>query len=45
MRYLSIIRQKLLAEQIETHTCPLTDSKHIHVIDPTIFFVEWFFNR
>jgi len=36
MRYLSLIRKKLLTEQIETDTCPLTDSKHVHLIDPMI---------
>ena len=36
MRYLSIIRKKMLTEQNETDTCPLTVSKHVHVIDPMI---------
>jgi len=36
MRYLSVIRQKSLTERNKTDTCPLTDSKHVHVIDPTI---------
>jgi len=33
MRYLSVIRQKSLTERKETDTCPLTDSKRVHVID------------
>jgi len=36
MRYLSVISQKSLTERNETDTCLLTDSKRVHVIDPTI---------
>ena len=42
MRYLSVIRQKSLTERYETDTCPLTDSKRVHVIDPTIFLLSNF---
>ena len=43
MRYLSVIRKKSLTERNETDTCPLTDSKRVHVIDLDDFFVERFF--
>jgi len=36
MQYLSVIRQKSLTERNKTDTCPLTDSKRVHVIDQTI---------
>jgi len=36
MRYLSVIRKKSLTERNETDTCPLTDSKRVHVIDQAI---------
>ena len=42
MRNLSVIRQKSLTKQNETDTCPLTDSKHAHVIDPTISLLSDF---
>ena len=42
MRYLSVIRQKSLTERNETDTCPLTDSKRVHVIDPTISLLSDF---
>jgi len=42
MRYLSVIRQKSLTERNETDTCPLTDSRRVHVIDPTISFLSDF---
>jgi len=43
MRYLSVIRQKSLTERNETDTCPLTDSKRVHVIDQTISLLSDFF--
>jgi len=42
MRYLSVIRQKSLTERNETDTCPLRDSKGVHVIDPTISLLSYF---
>jgi len=45
MRYLSVIRQKLLTERNETDTCPLTDSKRVHVIDPTISLLTEFLTQ
>jgi len=42
MRNLSVIRQKSLTKQNETDTCPLTDSKLVHVIDPTISLLSDF---
>jgi len=36
MRHLSVIRKKSLTERNETDTFPITDSKRVHVIDPTI---------
>jgi len=43
MRYLSVIRQKSLTDRNEMDTCPLTDSKHVHVIDLTIYLLSDFF--
>ena len=43
MRYLSVIRKKSPTERNKTDTCPLTDSKRVHVIDPTISLVSDFF--
>jgi len=42
MRYLSVIRQKLLTERNQMDTCPLTDSERVHVIDPTISLLSYF---
>jgi len=42
MRYLSVIRQKSPTERNETDTCALTDSKRVHVIDPTISLLSDF---
>jgi len=42
MRYLSAIRNKSLTERNETDLCPLTDSKRVHVIDPTISLLSDF---
>ena len=42
MSYLSVIRQKSLTERNETDTCPLTDSKRVHVIDRTISLLSDF---
>ena len=42
MRLLAVIRQKSLTVQNETDTCPLTDSKHAHVTDPTISLLSDF---
>jgi len=42
MRYLSVIRQKSLTERNETDTCPLTDSKRVHVIDLKISLLSDF---
>jgi len=42
MRNLSVIRQKSLTVRNETETCPLTDSKRVHVIDLTISLLSDF---
>jgi len=42
MRYLSVIRQISLTERNKINTCPLTDSKRVHVIDPTISLLSDF---
>ena len=42
MRNLSVIGQKSLTVRNETDTCPLTDSKRVHVIDPTISLLNEF---
>jgi len=42
MRYLSVIRKKSPTERNKTDTCPLTDSKRVHVIDPTISLLSDF---
>ena len=42
MLYLSVIRQKSLTKRNETDTCPLTNSKRVHVIDPTISLLSDF---
>jgi len=42
MRLPSVIRQKSLTVRNETDTCPLTDSKHAHVIDPMISLLSDF---
>ena len=44
MRYLSVVRQKSPTERNETDTCPLTDSKRVHVIDPTMSLLSDFFD-
>jgi len=36
MRYLSVIPKNAHRAQRNGHTCPLTDSKRVHVIDQTI---------
>ena len=40
---LPVHHQKSLTERNETDTCPLTDSKRVHVIDPTIYLLSDFF--
>jgi len=42
MRDLSVIRQKSLTERNETDISPLTDSKRVHAIYPTVSLLSDF---